>query len=356
MNADGPLFDAGVNLGHQLKNMASSGVGTVRVDFIWAMAQPYASWKQVPASSRSDFVTGPGGVPTDFQSTDQIVQQAARHRLALLPVVLFSPYWDGYPTGDHIQPAHDGPYGRYLTALVERYGPHGTFWTKNPSLPVDPITQWQIWNEPDLIRHFWNAPKFAPSYVRLLKVAHDAIKRADPSAKVVLASLPSGVGSTPGRVASTGWHDLGSIYKVKGSRHLFDEVASNPYTLHPSGVVTILQYFRKVMNHYGDSGKPMIATEVGWPSATGKTHQNYGFNTTERGQAKKLAQLLPLLAAGRHQLRLAAFYYYTWLSTDQRNSDSFNFAGLSRVNPATGTITPKPAYFSFRHTVRSLEG
>lgn len=109
------------------------------------------------------------------------------------------------------------------------------------------------------------------------------------------------------------------------------------------------------MARNGDAGKPMLATEVGWPSGVGKTRVNYGFNVTERGQARKLSQLLPLLARNRQRLRLTSFYYYTWMTTDPPNAKPFQYAGLLRCDVVSNTVTPKPAYWAFRRTVKKLE-
>ena len=126
--------------------MVASGVERLRVEFNWSVAQPYKTWADVPASQRSLYTQGqPGNVPTDFAYTDQIVTLAAQHQLPLLPVVIYAPGWDASPQGNHVQPAQDKPYGNYLTALVKRYGPGGSFWSAHPSLHSWPIRNWQIW-------------------------------------------------------------------------------------------------------------------------------------------------------------------------------------------------------------------
>ena len=343
MMIDGPVFTPGVKLGAQMAKMEASGVGSVRVAFIWSQAQPYARWSDVPRSARKRFSRGPGGVPTSYFETDRVVEAAARDHLSVLPVVTYAPSWDGLKAGDHVQPAHTAPYAHYLTGLVKRYGRHGTFWSSLPRSIRRPITSWEIWNEPDLSQN-WNTTPFAPSYVRLLRAAHAAIKRVDRSAKVILAAM-----------TNYGWQDLAAVYKVPGSRSLFDVVAANPYTALPAGVITILGYFRHVMDRHGDGHKSLIATEIGWPSALGKATSDFGINTTEKGQAKKLAQLLPLLAASRQRLHLNAFYYYTWMSTDPHHGVPFQYAGLLRFNPAHDRISAKPAYLAFRRTVLRLE-
>lgn len=341
--ADGPLFSSHVDLGKQLKKMVASGVERLRITFDWSDAQPYRHWADVPPSQLSRF-TDVNGVPTDFGATDEVVAAAAQRHLAVLPVVLHAPRWDSSPKGNHFQPLHDGPYGNYLSGLVKRYGPGGTFWSANPSTPFWPIRTWQIWNEPEL-RYYWGASNFAPSYVALLRVAHKAIKAADPSATVVLAAL-----------TNYAWKDLNAIYSVHGARHLFDTVASNPYTADPRGVIKILGNVRRDMNGHGDHAKRLIVTEVGWPAALGKTKQNFGFNTTDRGAAKKLSELLPMLASNRRRLGLGSFFYYTWMSSYRRGAVSWAFSGLLRFRQGSDKVTKKPAFYSFRSAALKLEG
>lgn len=345
MVADGPVFDPGLNVNSEFSNIASAGVGRVRIPFSWAGAQPYAKLSDVPVGELPGFTPGPSGTaPTIFSFTDQVVMAAAKSRLSLLPVVTYAPAWDASSGGNHSQPARDAPYARYVADLIGRYGPKGTFWTANPTLPKDPITAWEIWNEEDLVGS-WNTSPFAQSYVQLLRVTRAAIKKADPSATIVLGAL-----------TNYGWRDLGSIYAVPGSRKLFDAVAANAYTRDPPGVITILHNYRRVMTTNGDAAKPLLATEVGWASSLGQTNQSADFSVTEQGQANRISQLLPLLARNRHALGLTAFYYYTWMGTDPPNGNPFAFSGLLHYNTSNNTITAKPAYSAFKRGVKSIEG
>jgi hypothetical protein len=353
---DGPLLHRGVNLNGQLARMASDGVQAVRVEFNWSEGQPYPSWRYLPLAYWSFFreASGlkppkhpgvPSGVPTLFLGTDRIVSLAARHHLTILPVIIDAPSWDASPKGDHLQPLHDAPYGAYVAALVHRYGPHGRFWSTHRSIPRDPITSWQIWDEPNL-RYFWNTPVWGPSYVALLRVAHRAIKRADPHAQVVLASL-----------TGAAYREIPAVYAVHGARRLFDTVAENIYVPTPGDVISNLAALRRVMDSHGDRSKPLLATELGWPSALGKTIATLGVATTEQGQAEKLSQLMPLLSADRQELGLKAFFYYTWASVDRRGAYSpFTFAGLVRYDANDNSFHPKPALAVFRRDALKMEG
>lgn len=346
MVVDAPTWpDPGVNLARQLKLMVASGVRSLHVVFDWAKAQPYARWDQVPAGQRSRFQDA-NGVPTDFSTLDRLVRLTAQRRLTLLPEIVDAPGWDGdaYPRAVVRLPRSPAPYAAFAAALVRRYGPSGTFWPANRSLPRIPITMWQVWNEPNLVT-FWPLQPFAAQYVALLHAAHDAIKSVDPAAQVVLAGL-----------TNYSWLDLAQIYRIAGARSLFDVVAVHPYTRTPQGVITILGYVRRVMDQAGDAAKPMIADEVGWPSALGKTHlgPNQDFATTQAAQAVNIAALLPLLAQDRRRLGLRAFYYYNWAGYEHPGGFLFQFSGLFRFR--AGRFIVKPAYAAFRHAALSLEG
>lgn len=345
MNVDGPVFpdtDNHINLAQQLNAMVASGVETLRVEFDWASAQPYEDWSEVAPAQMSQFVDV-GGVPTDFAATDQIVALAAQRGLTILPTVIDAPSWDGAPhKGAAVtMPKSDYWFGNFLTGLVDRYGPNGSFWADHS--PRVPIHMWQIWNEPNL-RAFWPQQPFAPSYVALLRAARAAIKAADPSAEIVLAGMPN-----------YSWVNLGQIYKVHGARSLFDVVAIHPYTKQPKGVITILTKVRQVMNRAGDRHKPIIADEVSWPSSLGKTFHNEGFDiaTTQAGQARDIAGLLPLLGRFRTRLGLMGFDYYTWAGDEHHNANMFEFAGLFRYS--NGQFVTKPAYRAFRRGALALE-
>jgi hypothetical protein len=342
MVADGPLFASGTNLPRQFETMVSAGVESVRVVFSWSSAQPFASWADVPPARQGAFA--PGAVPTTFAATDQVVGDAARRGLQLMPVVVYAPAWDVAPhdASQLGRPAQEGPYASYLVMLVDRYGPRGSYWTSHPHIPKQPIRMWQIWNEPNN-PYFWPDQPFAPTYVSLLRAAHDAIKREDPGAKVILGGLPN-----------YSWKSLQQIYEVSGSRPLFDVVAVHPYTAQPQGVITLLKLVRAVMDRYGDRHKPMNVTEVGWPSSLGQAAGHHPFETTEAGQATRVSQLLPLLASNRAKLGLAGFDYYTWAGRQHRHGYWFFYAGLLAIGPS-GQLRAKPAFAAFGRSALALE-
>ena len=104
-----------------------------------------------------------------------------------------------------------------------------------------------------------------------------------------------------------------------------------------------------------DPNKPLLDTEVSWPSGLGQSSQLVDWNTTERGQARDITQTLQMLAAQRKQLGLLGFYYYTWMNVEYHGAPSFNFAGLLRYKQG-GQIVAKPALAAFKQIALQLEG
>jgi hypothetical protein len=347
VDVDGPLYPVtapGADLPGQLDAMVASGVQSLRVTFDWSWAQPYQRFSQVPAALRSQF-TSVGGIPTRFSEMDTIVGLAAQRGLTVLPTVIYAPNWDAtsHPIDAISTPKRTGPYANFVSALVHRYGPQGSFWASHS--PKVAVRMWQIWNEPN-IHLFWPKQPFQPAYVALLRAAHNAIKRADRGAKVVLAGMPN-----------FSWTQLDHIYKIRGAGALFDVVSVHPYTKNPQGVITILQKVRAVMNAHGDKHKPLLADEISWPSSQGQTTHTIGFDfvTTPHGQAGKLAKVIPLLGKNRVKLGLMGFDYYTWAGVEIKNGLAFDFSGLERFT-TTGQFVAKPALAAFRHGALGLEG
>jgi hypothetical protein len=336
VDLDGPPLrpDDNISLAKQFNLMVKSGVETVRVAFNWATAQPFKPGTPTPTG----FVDI-GGVPTNFSATDQVVALAAQRGITVLPTILYVPVWDAKTNKRGLPiPRRARPYAAYITALIKRYGPHGKFWAGKSHRR--PIRAWQIWNEANLT-YYWPRP-FAKGYVSLLRAAHKAIKHADPKAKVVLGAL-----------TNTAWTALGHINHIRGARRLYDVISVNGFTSTPSRVITYLELVRWAANAQGEKKKPLLATELSWPSAKGKSPQHYDWNTTEKGQAKKIAALLPLLAQHRQALNLVGFDYYTWMGAEYRHAPAFNFAGLLRYTH--GNVKAKPALSAYTRGVLALE-
>lgn len=344
VNVNGPVFPApkaGVDLGSQLALMHADGVQAITVVFSWAFAQPYERWSAVPKPLRKAFA-GAGGVPTDFQQTDEIVKLAAEHGITVQPTVIYDPPWA--QTHTYLSaPSSDAAYAAYLTALVHRYGPHGSFWRAH-RIRREPITQWQIWNEPNS-SYFWHQQPFAKTYVPLLEASAKAIRAVDPAGKVVIGGLPN-----------DSWDALASILAVHGAAKAFDIVGVHPYTSTPAAMITILQRVRQVLDSSGGAGKQIAVNEFSWVSDRGETKNlvGFGIDTTPGGQARRIASAIQLLAANRQTLGLSGFDYYSWATNERPGQYGFSYAGL--LGYRDGKLTPKPALAAFRRAAFAIQG
>ena len=323
VQADGPLTEPGGAFDAEYDGISATGIETVRAAFDWAGAQPAPE-------------------VTDLSASDAVVIAAARRRLRVLPVVHRTPGWAAARPADGVASAPSGTaaYTRFLTALVARYGPRGSLWAEHPELPRMAIRDWQVWNEPNLTR-YWTSQPFAEPYVALLRASRKALRAVDPGSRTILAGLPN-----------ESWTALRSIYRA-GGRGSFDVVALHPYTGRASNVIRLIQFARREMRRYRDSGRQVWLTELSWPAAKGKTEGAPGFVTDERGQASRLKAALTLLARDRRKYRIGKVVWYTWISREG-SQNAFNWSGLRRVRG--GQVVSARSLGVFRALARRLEG
>lgn len=331
VTADGPFDTANAA---EWRRMARNGVETARTAFIWSLLQPG------PASaSAPEF---------DFSHADELAVAAAKHGIALVPVVQGPPAWAAvHPGVFHSAPADPGTVRRLFAALANRYGPRGSLWRERRDVPRRPIRAWQVFNEPNL-RGFWSVQPFHGSYVATVEAAERGIHSVDPSATVVLAGLPN-----------RSWEALSAIYAA-GGRGSFDAVAIHPYSGSPEKVMRIVRYARRVMRRNGDERVPIWVTEFSWPatremSDPSRSERVFGRPITNAGQARLLGRTMRIFARARRRLGIERLVWYTWISREVPVRDNaFNYAGLRRIR--NGAHVSSPALRVFRRWARRLEG
>jgi hypothetical protein len=311
--------------------MASSGVESVRTVFSWAAAQPDGR-----------------GSPISFADTDPVVGRAALRNISVLPIVFYAPTWARAYRGRFTSPPKQrSDYVTYLAALVERYGPQGTFWTENPLLPKLPLREWQIWNEPHLPA-YWDAPERGPyGYVRgyplLLRASYNIIKDLDPGAKVVMAGI-----------TQRAWEEIELLYQ-RGVKRYFDIAALQIFPQTVKRSVKATELFRAAMRRRGDRRKPIYLTEITWPASKGRTDGiRYQRQETPRGMASKLEQMYRAMALRRRELGVGKVFWYTWASPYGRGGSIFNYAGLQRFDDLS--FEAQPALSAYRRSAQRFQG
>jgi hypothetical protein len=349
--ADRAAVDGSVPMQAQMRHMRRVGAESVGLVFNWVDAQPYEHASDVPAAKRGRFVaTGPDAIPTDWSVLDRRVAAAARAGLIVRPVVIAAPRWARlHPALEFSPPKDPAQYAAFVTALVQRYGPRGTFWSSHPKLPAMPIRSWQIWNEPvggngdTTPSVFWSDDEpFQDRFVALMRASYAAVKAADPTATVVQGAL---VGKS--------WLQLQRIYEAGGAG-TFDAVALHPYTVNPDDVLQVLRNVREVMAANGDGAKPIDITEITWPAFDITQVLQAGYSRTVVNQAWWLRKTFQAILRERTSLGISLVLWYTWIGRDRSDADVFDHAGL--LNLANGTLREKPALRDFRRIVRRAAG
>jgi hypothetical protein len=306
----------------QWRLMADTGVRSVRTVFSWDAAQPAPDQ------------------PPGFAATDPLVARAAANGIELLPIVMYAPAWAREdPANGASPPARPDDYATYLRALVDRYGPSGSFWSEHPDLPRRPLRTWQVWNEPQL-PYQWASADWERGYGRLLAAAYPALKHADPGCKVVLA------GAT-----NFAWNALEGLYSKGGVKGRFDVAALHPYTGSAGRVLQAASLFRAVLSKHGDGRLPVWITELAWPASRGRVTPPQGLRTlptTDQGMATRLTHAYTLLAKSPAVQRA---YWYTWASGYRKAQGIFDFTGLERFDGQRFKATP--ALEAYRRLARA---
>ena len=341
MNINGPMLREGWRPAERLREMARSGVESLRIPLHWDELQPVESFDALPSIWHGNY-TNVAGVPTQFKDLDRVVLAAAAVRMPVLPAVLRAPVWARERRNNVASPpADNADYANLMTGLVQRYGPGGTLWRENPRVQPLPIRRWQIWNEANL-KAFWSEQPFTRSFLPLLRAARTAVKRADPRAKIVLGGL---VGKS--------WISLDKFYDG-GARGSFDELALHTYTGRPRDVLRIVDRVRRRMQRSGDGRVPILLTELTWTSARGGTPAGtHPWDVTPAQQASRVREIYTLLARNRRRYNIRETYWFLWSSPD-RGRTPFDWAGL--LTESVSGLQPKPAFYEFERMTRLLEG
>ncbi|HXQ88777.1 MAG TPA: hypothetical protein VN733_03985 [Solirubrobacterales bacterium] len=307
--------------------MRSGGVETVRVMMPWSAIAP---------TPRGEFQWGP---------TDEVVALAAEQRLEVLPFLISTPRW--LSRDFRVLPVDSGrqrrAWAEFVRAAVERYGSRGEFWQQHGPgsarpLPKVPVRAWQIWNEENFF--YFARPASPTRYARLLKISHQAVRRADPRADVVIGGLFGDPKQGPPR-AMDAVDFLDRLYAVPGVKATFDGVALHPYAADTGVLRALVEGVRRTAVRHGDRRAGLYLTEVGWGSQ--HNPRVVAFEVGLRGQARELTSAYRYLIGNRHRLNLRQVDWFTW--KDSPGSCSFcDSSGLFRRG---AKFRPKPAWHAF---------
>jgi hypothetical protein len=256
---------------------------------------------------------------------DEYVKMAVEeYGITLIPYVCYTPSWNS--TGDTTNfwnhtPKDYEAFGAFMEALVNRYKK----WIKT----------WELWNEPD-IDSYWSGT--AADLAKLTKIGAQAVRKADPGAKVVLAGLA---------------HDtkfLRALFREHGISPYVDVVNCHSYFETWSGeplesVIDYVNTIADIIARYGN-GQSLWMAEVGYSTfrredgfVSDSYWSTYAYEHTPAFQAIAMWRTLTMLLA-TEKMAAIAWYEIKDLPPSENVIGDVNNRnlGVARVD-----FTPKPA-------------
>lgn len=328
--------------------LQAAGVRWIRQEFPWDRIE-------IPEKGRYE---DPYGGET-WTTYDRIVRLAGEHGLEILARPDLPPVWArsnrSVPRG---VPDDWEDYGDFLTALAERYRGQ--------------IHYWQIWNEPNLLHEWGDAPD-PREYAAFLRMARERLKAVDGDAVIISASLAQTLGTEDGLNVSD-LDYLEALYEA-GAAPLFDILAANAYGLWTGPAdpridrehtnVGRLLLVREIMVRHGDAAKAVWVSELGWNAVPpdfpgGRPHGQ----VTEDQQARYTVQLYrmaqerwPWVGAMFYwhfrraypENRAESDYYFRMLDVDFTPLPVFEaYSGLAMSPPVLGIGAHLPSHWALR--------
>lgn len=238
----------------ELDAVARTGATWLRVLIDWSRVEP------MPGAFNWGYV-------------DYWINGAKQRDLKILGLIAYTPEWARAPGAYFSAPPVDSAvFASFAAKVVQRYG--------------DRVSNWEIWNEPNVPIFFGYTENRAAGYTELLKAAYPAIKAVQPKSTVVAAGL------------SRAWEPdappifVRSMYEL-GAKPFFDALAMHPY-VYPAGLAaddhngwSDVERVRQIMLENGDGGKRIWMTELG--AHTGAPERG---GVSQQEQAKQITDVL----------------------------------------------------------------
>lgn len=307
----------------QLDAMASSGLQLVRSEANW--------WSVEPSPPDG------GWHSWDWSSYDDMVQALAEHGLRWDPVLDAAPSWaeqgadDFTPSSSHVE-----DFAAFAGALARRYGRSGDFWSEHDWLTPVPITDYEIWNEENSTT-FWPSQADAPErYADLYAASRQAIKAADPQARVVVGGLA--LVNPP-----TVMDEIEFLKRMLAHRPdlagAIDGVGLHPYQATVANMLFRLAGVRAGIDQVLGPGVPIDLTELGWSTAFLPEWQRaYDLGT--------LAAELPQSGCNIDRLIV-----YAWLTKESDPANPEDWFGIWNSDG-----TSKPSGQAYANAVLAMRG
>ncbi|MEZ0579076.1 cellulase family glycosylhydrolase [Nocardioides sp. MH1] len=293
-----------------LDRLARAGATWVRIDVGWRTLQP---------EGRGPFELW------YVDLLDAVLEGAKQDGLKVILNLWLTPEWASDSGSPYAPPRDDDDYADAIRRAAERWG--------------DDVDAWEIWNEPNFDSFFAGADP--ATYTRLLCTAYPVVKQYDDD-PVLFGGL---------MYNDDAW--LRQAYEA-GAKDCFDALATHPY-VGPSdaapdtpavGAVWRLTHtpaMREVMADFGDRGKRIWVTELGWSSGPDSAGNPWDRAVSPQRQARFLREAVELI-----RNRYPYVGPIIWYRDVDGPTDDYQ-DGFGLLHP---DLSPKPAMCAFEREVR----
>ncbi|HEY1960675.1 MAG TPA: hypothetical protein VGH28_33920 [Polyangiaceae bacterium] len=279
----------------------------------------------------------------DVHSFDGLMYAAAKSNVSVVPIVFAFYQVGGYT------PANRPDWKNYLTAVAQRFGPGGSFWSDHTDVPYLPVRAWEIWNEENTPM-FWtgdDSGTVSPAnYYDALQAAHQALRAVDPNARIIFG----GITDFPDRHPHDALDFLAQITNMPGGNCLYDAVAVHPYSETVPLAVSRVQATRTRLDGLGLPDVDIWITEIGWAlagpwqrDASGLITQTPFTTPDQYYQAKHFADFATAMDAHRAEWHIGPTIWFNyqdvgdWDGNDGRWDYHCGLMGLDGAGQPTVT-------------------
>jgi hypothetical protein len=303
------------------------------------------------------------GCTQSWTELDNEVELAWKHSLTV--IVYVQSACNGsreFPAYEEAKPSEEWhKWETWIFELVHRYGTSGSFWSGKAS--PDPITVWELWNEPNHGNNNPGGTKVLPeAYGRFLKRSAWAVKQAQgevsPGAGTTI--LIGGLITTATGTNSEGIESLNvktfleKLYAVSNVGEKISGVGLHPYAFGNNSAATVEANINAARTNLDEHSKnlPIWVTEVGWPVSPEAPSTESSFSPVSAEEQANLANQLFAWYEGHQSekhLEALVYYFYRDYNWDGRWD---SFTGLRKdASHSFSEVNFRPAWYTFQiHT------
>lgn len=266
-----------------------------------------------------------------WDQTDSVFREAAEREIRILPNLGgFQDFMLGSP--EEVKTKKEN-YAKFLTEVVQRYGPSGSLWNEGVAKPK-PVIWWEVGNEENYFE--WNPtkevnPQQFGEYIAYTNAVLDQV--SEPDAKVVLGGLISMHHKNVVNGVTKQLRVEEFVKQMQTGRNAYDALGLHPYVFYSDGheprnlvqvkdvrdkVRAFIAEARNALDTTSQAGKQIWITELGWPTEepTDGGHPH----VTEANQRDLIKYTFSMIMNRATQYKIRNVLYYNYRDHPESNT------------------------------------